>query len=92
MAIVALSKKRKEIVVAFRGTWNVWNVVLDALLICGRTSNTPRQIKIHQGFYMATMSLYDDVSMSKGNNGLRRREFIVLNIYSGGSNSGIVFK
>jgi len=61
IALVTLSKTRKEIVVAFRGTWNVWNVVLDALLICARHSETPEQIQIHQGFYMATMSLYDDV-------------------------------
>lgn len=64
VSIVALSKKRKEIVVAFRGTWNVWNVVLDALLICARNSKSPAGIKIHQGFYIATMSLYEDVSVN----------------------------
>lgn len=62
LALVTCSENRKEIVVAFRGTWNVWNVVLDALLIAGRNSNTPNDIKIHQGFYIATMSLYEDVS------------------------------
>ncbi|XP_037038368.1 lipase-like [Bradysia coprophila] len=61
LALVTLSEDREEIVVTFRGTANVWNVVLDALLILGRDSNTPKQVKIHRGFYIATMSLYDDV-------------------------------
>lgn len=61
LALVTLSKNRKEIVVGFRGTWNVWNVVLDVLLINGREGKSSKQIKIHQGFYIAAMSLYDDV-------------------------------
>ncbi|XP_037038648.1 lipase-like [Bradysia coprophila] len=61
LALITLSKNRKEIVVAFRGTWNVWNVILDVLLINGREGNSPKQIKVHQGFYIAAMSLYDDV-------------------------------
>ncbi|XP_037039210.1 lipase-like [Bradysia coprophila] len=61
LALVTLSKKRQEIVVAFRGTWNVWNVVLDVLLIAATPYDTPEPILIHQGFYIAEMSLYDDV-------------------------------
>lgn len=62
LALVTLSKKRNEIVVAFRGTLNVFNILQDAIFISARNSNTPDQIKVHQGFYLATMSLYEAVS------------------------------
>lgn len=63
LAIVALSEARHEIVVAFRGAVNIWNFVLDVILKCdsipGRLKSD--NIKIHSGFYIATMSLYADV-------------------------------
>lgn len=65
LTLVSLSHRRKEIIVGFRGTWNVWNVILDVLFISGRHGSTPSDIKIHMGFYIATMSLYDDVSFAK---------------------------
>lgn len=60
--LITLSKTRKEIVVAFRGTTNLANFVEDVVLISARNSDTPSPIKVHQGFYIATMSLYPDVS------------------------------
>ncbi len=63
LALVALSK-RQEIVVALRGTDNFWNSVLDIYLI-NTSPEGADQIKIHRGFYIATMSLYDRVSFCK---------------------------
>lgn len=63
-AIVAVSKSRREIVVAFRGTMNIWNVVLDLTAIAVTYPNLPSGIKLHAGFHTATMSLYYDVSPS----------------------------
>lgn len=60
-ALVAVSKKREEIVVAFRGTMNIWNIVLDVATVAVTYPNTPKGIKIHAGFHIATMSLYSDV-------------------------------
>lgn len=63
-ALVTLSNKRKEIVVTYRGTAELWNVVLDAELV---DINIDDNIKIHKGYLNATMSLYDDVSfLAKG--------------------------
>lgn len=62
--LIALSEKRKEIVVAFRATLNVWNTVLDAAIVQISSHDGTDRIKIHQGFYIATMSLYESVSFS----------------------------
>lgn len=61
-ALVAVSKAREEIVVAYRGTNNIWNIILDITTIAVTYSNVPKGIKLHAGFHAATMSLYDDVS------------------------------
>ncbi|KAG4079712.1 hypothetical protein HA402_009098 [Bradysia odoriphaga] len=61
LALITRSKIRKEIVVAFRGTWNIWNTVLDVLLYLGKSLKAARRIKINKAIYIATMSLYDDV-------------------------------
>ncbi|KAJ6632995.1 Lipase [Pseudolycoriella hygida] len=58
--LVALSDKRKEIVVAFRGSINIWNCILDVYYI-NTSPDGADHIKIHKGFYIATMSLYDRV-------------------------------
>lgn len=63
-AMVAVSEKRKEIVIAFRASENLWNFVLDAFLIDG-TPDAGSNIKIHKGFIIAVMSLYNDVSSMK---------------------------
>lgn len=63
-AVVAVSKTRREIVVAFRGTMNIWNVVLDLAGIAVNYPNIPAGIKLHAGFHTATMSLHNDVSQS----------------------------
>lgn len=63
-ALVALSKTREEIVVAFRGTMNLWNVVLDLDTFAIPFPDVPSDIKVHAGFYIAAASLYDDVSQS----------------------------
>lgn len=60
-ALVAVSKTREEIVVTYRGTMNIWNVVLDVAAVAISYPNTPKGIKIHAGFHAATMSLYSDV-------------------------------
>lgn len=64
LALVALSNTRKEIVVSFRGAINIWNFVLDGIFnngnVPGRSHND--NIKMHTGFYIATISLYDEVS------------------------------
>lgn len=57
ISLITLSKRRKEIVIAYRGSMNTWNFILDALMVNGGRDN----IKIHRGFYIATMSLYDEV-------------------------------
>lgn len=59
-ALVTLSKNRKEIVVAYCGTVNAWNVILDLELF--ESSYDDSSIKIHVGFYKAAMSLYNDVN------------------------------
>lgn len=61
-ALVAVSKTRQEIVVAFRGTMNIWNIVLDLDTIAVSYPNVPDGIKLHAGFHTAAMSLYNDVS------------------------------
>lgn len=60
-ALITLSHKRKEIGVTYRGTYNVWNVVLDALFFNVIAGNGTDDIKLHMGLYSATMSLYDEV-------------------------------
>ncbi|KAG4067502.1 hypothetical protein HA402_002779 [Bradysia odoriphaga] len=65
-AIVAVSKTREEIVVAFRGTMNIWNVVLDVATIACTYPNLPQGVKLHAGFHAATMSLYQDVVTNVG--------------------------
>lgn len=59
--MVALSHTRKEIVVAFRGSGNSMNLVLDFALPMNVRVNDAKNIKVHTGFYLATMSLYDRV-------------------------------
>lgn len=66
-ALVTVSKARKEIVVAFRGTANIWNTVLDLATIAATYPNLPSGVKLHAGFHAATMSLYNDVSQFKTN-------------------------
>jgi len=66
LALVTVSEKRKEIVVTFQGTFNVWGAILDAILIQGSASNNP-DIKVHRGFYIAAMGLYEDVVKNIGN-------------------------
>lgn len=65
-AIVAVSMSRREIVVAYRGTMNIWNGINDLTVVACPYSNAPG-VKIHAGFQSATMSLYEDVSRN-GNN------------------------
>jgi len=65
-ALVAVSKTRQEIVVAFRGTMNIWNIVLDVWTIAVTYSNTPPGVKLHAGFHAATMSLYSKVVANVG--------------------------
>lgn len=62
--MVALSHVRKEIVVSFRGSGNSMNLVLDFALLMNVRANNSSNIKVHTGFYIATMSLYDQVCMT----------------------------
>jgi len=94
IAIVALSHKRKEIVVSYRGTLNAWNVVLDALLICGSNPGSRNDnIKIHRGFYIATMSLYKKVVKAVGEYLNKNRNYkIVISGHSlGGAMARVTF-
>ncbi|KAJ6649733.1 Lipase [Pseudolycoriella hygida] len=59
LAMVALSNTRKEIVVSFRGSANSWNLVLDFAFLFNVKERG--NIKVHAGFYIATMSLYEHV-------------------------------
>ncbi len=59
--MVTLSHTRQEIVVSFRGTSNSWNVVLDSVFLFNVRENDTSNIKVHTGFYIATMSLYERV-------------------------------
>lgn len=61
-ALVMVSKTRREIVVAFRGSMNLWNSVLDLATIAVAYPNLPNGVKLHAGFHTALMSLYCDVS------------------------------
>lgn len=59
LAYVTVSDARKEITVNFRGTIvDLRNYLLDATLFNPGFND----IKFHLGFYVATMSLYNDVS------------------------------
>ncbi|XP_037037057.1 lipase-like [Bradysia coprophila] len=73
-ALVALSEKRKEIVVAYRATTNYWNCVLDATIL-NISPHGADPIKIHRGFYIATMSLYDRVVKTIGAFRLAKKEY-----------------
>ncbi|KAJ6635789.1 Lipase, partial [Pseudolycoriella hygida] len=70
LALVTLSEKRKEIVVTYRGSTNFWNFFLDFYAIdmidVETRTSALRGIKIHRGFYIATMSLYKDVVAAVG--------------------------
>ncbi|XP_037050915.1 lipase-like [Bradysia coprophila] len=57
-AMVTLSHTRQEIVVAFRGSSNSMNLFLDFGLPMNVRVNDASNIKVHTGFYLATMSLY----------------------------------
>lgn len=61
-ALVTISHNREEIVVTYRGTAELWNVVLDALFMNIKYGNETSDIKLHKGYYTATMSLYNEVS------------------------------
>lgn len=62
LSMVTLSHTRKEIVVSFRGSANSWNIVLDFVALINVRPNDASNIKVHTGFYIATMSLYERVS------------------------------
>lgn len=66
---MALSKKRKEVVAAFRATENVWNIVLDALMINTDGPDGADGIKIHTGFSIAVASIYEKVSFIRSYSG-----------------------
>ncbi len=59
---MTLSKTRREIVVTFRGTMNIWNVIFDFTAYTVTYPKVPGGIKIHAGFLAAVNSLYVDVS------------------------------
>lgn len=65
-AIVTVSKTRQEIVVAIRGSMNIWNLVLSNIMFAVTYPNIPSGVKIHLGFHTAAMSLYDEVSEFNG--------------------------
>ncbi|KAJ6632650.1 Lipase [Pseudolycoriella hygida] len=58
LGLVTVSEKRQEIVVAYRGSWNIWNYVLSAISL--NSGNGKSGIKIHAGFRIAAESLYPD--------------------------------
>lgn len=60
-ALVTVSNSRKEIVVTYRGTANIWNVIQDLDFLDIDYADMQSDIKVHTGFYKATMSLYNDV-------------------------------
>jgi hypothetical protein len=55
MALLSVHSDRKEIVVTFRGTTNLPNVLADFTFV--EVPSEPG-VKIHKGFYIATLSLY----------------------------------
>jgi len=66
LALITLSFTREEIVVTYRGTANIWNWILDFTAITFNYPSTPSGIKLHLGFYVATLSLYNDVVTNVG--------------------------
>lgn len=59
LAFITVSDSRQEIVVSYRGTIvDLRNYLLDATLLNLGTNG----MKVHLGFYVATMSLYRSVS------------------------------
>lgn len=61
-ALITISHCRKEIVITLRGSQNAWNVVLSSLALNVQKDDTDPNIKMHLGIYIATMSLYNEVS------------------------------
>ncbi|KAJ6648388.1 Lipase [Pseudolycoriella hygida] len=59
--LITVSSTRKEIVVAFRGTMNIWNILLDLDTMATTYPNLPSGVKLHAGFHTAAMSLYNNV-------------------------------
>ncbi|KAJ6641353.1 Tonsoku-like protein, partial [Pseudolycoriella hygida] len=71
-ALVAISHNRKEVVVTYRGSSNIWNIVLDDIFINIDYGNATDNIKLHRGCYYATMSLYNKGSVVHHVSYLRR--------------------
>lgn len=61
-ALITLSETRKEIVVTYRGTQNVFNAVLGATMfnVCYDTPEC--DIRLHLGLYISTMAIYQTVT------------------------------
>lgn len=60
-ALITVSDKRKEIVISYRGSLTPTDFLLDVTMI-NASPVEDSNIKIHKGFYIATMSLYDQVN------------------------------
>jgi hypothetical protein len=59
---IALNHERKEIVVLFRGTANIANAVQDiSIRLVNIKGDRDRKVKVHQGFLLATNSLFPQV-------------------------------
>lgn len=61
-ALVALSHKRKEIVVSFRGSIAPMDYILDFAFINASPASDDSNIKVHAGFFISAMSLYSEVT------------------------------
>lgn len=62
--MITVSDSRKEIVVTFRGTLNLYNALLDIKLFSVKYEEKIKaddDIRIHIGVFKATMSLYPKV-------------------------------
>jgi len=64
-ALLTVSHKRQEIVASFRGTTTPMDYILDFAII-NATPDPNSKIKVHTGFYIAAMSLYQQVTEAIG--------------------------
>lgn len=59
-AMITVHPSKSEVVVTFRGSVGIMNFIADITLL---PVNNTNNVKIHRGFYLSLMSIYNEVSL-----------------------------
>jgi len=62
LAFVTTHSKRKEIVVTFRGSFNIMNALIDLATIAIPSPRIPKGVKVHAGLYAASLFFYPKIT------------------------------